>query len=303
MQSLKTLIIFIGLTAVCFGQDSITISGFLEDIGGIPMNDRFNAEVKFYETSTSTIVLQTDTFTTSLAVNPSSSVVGGVKICGGVFAFDVVPTSSVLALDVIWYSLAIDTNENGLDAGDLFEERFKINAVPLLLKGKIKSFWATHGHTSTWKDRYHSPHLAVSPFIVPAGGVKFNVMSADVSSGSSISRISFGIYDRNGNSIALTGLQTIPANTRGLWVVKLDKTIFLEPAELYFTGVGNHEFGGLAVRDSIVADSPLRGAIRDLITDGLIPNSFNPDMIEQHVGSESEGFFQPISITLSYIEE
>jgi hypothetical protein len=54
---------------------------------------------------------------------------------GGVFNFEVLLPASVLGVANPWYELALDTSDpaDGIDANDVFVDRFKVNSVPFAL--------------------------------------------------------------------------------------------------------------------------------------------------------------------------
>jgi len=152
--------------------------------------------------------------TTTTQIGAISS--GTLLSASGVFSIEVDVSGTIIALPEVWYELAVDIDQDGIDSQDWFTERFKIIPVPYALTGVASPFFVCHGGsvTSVGVGTNPSTRLNVSPFMTPAGGVHFTVMSMRGQPTPGI--FSFGIYDENGIGVAnffLYPLKT-PCSTR-----------------------------------------------------------------------------------------
>src|SRR5262249_49352099 len=118
----------------------IYISGTLTDGNGRPpmfkdeqgrtTEPKLAAHIQFFSSDTNQLVAADILTTTS-------------QVIEGVFNIPVLLTDELLALDQLWYSLAIDADRNGLDSNDQFEGRFRIVSVPFALTAKPVKFFDT----------------------------------------------------------------------------------------------------------------------------------------------------------------
>ncbi|MEN6625831.1 MAG: hypothetical protein ABFD69_06330 [Candidatus Sumerlaeia bacterium] len=254
--------------------NTINISGYIEDTNRTPIDGTFDFQVKFYTTET----------TTSFLCDISST----TAVISGVFAIPITLPSALLTLDDVWYSLAIDTNRDGLNDQDLFNGRFQITAVPYALSGKPAPFFSTHPPLGVQNGLFappeYSTYLHVSPFVTPPGGVEFSKMSTKIrlttlpTSDSLI--CSFGIYDTSGTVVVSSG--PIVIKETGIHIIQVKAMGKLEPSKLYYTGVGCNYGDHFLVDRSPGAPVPGEGLIANVVSNGMIPESFNPNTIKEY---------------------
>jgi len=130
-RAVLTLFVFI-LAAVCSLLFSIqvtwaavpatvTIQGTLESLGGEPVSGEFLYRVRFFDGQVDGNLLGETAGTTTVSE-------------GGRFPIVLEPPQPVLDSTVGWYELAVDTEEDGIDEGDVFPERVRIHSVPFALR-------------------------------------------------------------------------------------------------------------------------------------------------------------------------
>ena len=262
----------------------IIVSGYLETDAGVSLNGTFDCEITFFETATITSSIDSQT-TETQAVR-------------GVFAISVTVPEEILTLDEVWYSLAIDTNLNGLDEADLFEGRFQIASVPFSLSTQPADFFATHGGYSpdkvTAMGAADLDDLMVCPFITPSSGVVFDKMSVFFKPGSVPVRCSIAIYDRDGNAVASSGEIILAPGSPLITEVSVSGTLL--PSTLYYTGWGTNSDQGPGIRQPPLPALSTCGRVLNVVVNGIVPQSFSPAAVDN-----SAAIF-PISITLSHVE-
>ena len=165
--------------------------------------------------------------------------------------------------------------------------------------GELISFFETHVHAHR---RTQSSGLATSlfhilwvcPFVTPPEGVEFNRMGA--SFGGMNSTVSFGIYDRRGYAVALSGPISISPDS--YLIREVDVSGSLAPSTLYFTAWAwrrNDVDGMIWVRPAVPPNLAISGRVENVVFDGNIPNSFDPADVVNTFDD------YPISITLSLV--
>jgi hypothetical protein len=247
---------------------AITVSGYMEDSAANPVNGNFAYEVKFYADQTTTTLLGDAKSTTTIA--------------SGVFAIVCAIPEQMLVLDTAWYSLAIDTDRNGLGDQDLFQDRFQITAVPYALTGEPAPFYTTNPasaiNVSPWPNA-----LFVSPFYTGAGGVKFRKMSCrgawEPNSPNDLTSalFTFGIYDSSGHAVVISKPIIVAPNT-GILSMEAAVSGKLKPSKLYYAAWSvNH---GFQVMGPWQQPIPGDGQVKGVVTNGQIPTSFDPAKIE-----------------------
>ena len=128
-------------------------------------------------------------------------------------------------------------------------------------------------------------------FSTPAGGVEFNRMSVWLQNTSgNLKRCSFGIYDTSGKAVAHSG--EIIVNTDFEGIKDIPMTGKLRPSALYYTAWGANSGSGLSTQPIPIPPVPGFGVIPGVVTNGLIPNAFDPGTVV-YVDT-----FQPIAIAL-----
>ena len=258
---------------------------YLETDAGVSLNGTFDCEITFFETATITSSIDSQT-TETQAVR-------------GVFAISVMVPEEMLTLDEVWYSLAIDTNLNGLDEADLFEGRFQIASVPFSLSTQPADFFATHGGYSpdkvTAMGAADLDDLMVCPFITPPSGVVFDKMSVFFEAAAAVPvRCSIAIYDRDGNAVASSGEIILAPGSPLITEVSVSGTLL--PSTLYYTGWGTNSDQGPGIRQPPLPALPTCGRVLNVVVNGIVPQSFSPATVDN-----SAAIF-PISITLSHVE-
>ncbi len=118
-----TLLIFIILwkSSVWAVPETTTIQGSIEAPSGGPVLGTLDYIISFH--------------TDAVGGNELASVTGEVSISkAGRFSIDTVLPPVVLSATDVWYELAIDVGEDGLDTSDRFPERVRIHSVPFALQ-------------------------------------------------------------------------------------------------------------------------------------------------------------------------
>ena len=287
--SFVTLLFCIGVQNASAISNSITISGFLTDSDNNPVTGTFAAEVDFYADQTTTTMIVAATTTT-------------LTVSEGVFSFILGVPNQLLAMNQVWYSLSIDTDQNGLDPDDLFGERFQITSVPCALSTQpVNSFEpipyvCSNGGTS-------SGNLFLTPFTTPSGGVEFTKIGIYLNG---LGKVSFGLYDTSGTAVVRSPLIILSPNAD---TYEIPLSSVLQPSTMYYIGLGCNTNG---LRYSSSSPPLIRaggyGAIFDVVVDGMVPPSFNPasyvpwtDPLMNPYGIETNpeflGFYMPTAIS------
>jgi len=266
----------------------VSITGSLKDSQGNPISGNFATELKFYATENGTTVLDTVTTTT--------------QVTSGVFNITLTPPDSIMMVDDIWYSLAIDSNFSGLDSSDLFANRFCITSVPYALSTPALNYFNTANGCDSWypadPDYYKKNDMCVIPFVSPPGGVEFNKMYIIyrlLDNGPIY--ISFGIYDENGYLLYNSGQKSVQANypdARGYVMVNITGSLL--PSTKYYVGFGhdNDVLNNLFVGCGSGSSAPNLGWLHNVVSYGQIPTYFNPASID----CDLTIIFVPVNITL-----
>ena len=275
------LIGFAGLSGVGWATPQLGVSGRLLDASGNPIHYyegtginrqevkvNLTSQLKFYDSATNLTPLYTLSTT--------------AEAMGGYFSIYFTQPGSVLLKDQIYYTLAIDTDRNGLTSSDLFSGRFQIGAVPFALTAQPSHSFTTHGGkvNSGIKSGYQV--MKTAPFETPAGGIEFNKMNIWISNASAGCSFTFGIYDEQGKIVASSGqIDVKDASISNAYLeVKLPQTIKLEPAKIYYTGVASSGDGRLVNFPSgLTPGDPVMGDVSLATSDGSIPSSFDPGKI------------------------
>ena len=250
----------------------ISITGSLKDSQGNPISGNFATEIKFYATETGTTVLDT--------------VITTAQVTSGVFNITFTPPDSIMMVDDIWYSLAIDSNSNGLDSSDLFANRFRITSVPYSLSTPPLNYFNTFGGIAhgveiyLMPDGYPCEDMCVVPFVSPPGGVEFNKMSILVYGYETV-YFSFGIYDENGYLLYYSGKHLLQQSKGYLNVNVTGKLL---PSKKYYVGFGYYADDpndslniGFATQGP---SAPNWGWLHNVVGFGVIPSWFNPALTE-----------------------
>ena len=272
--------------------NSITVSGYLEDEDGAPIEGEFPWEIRFYSTETTTTALSV------IAWDSPTSPPALAKCVLGLFEIIIDPVPEVLMrLDEVWYSLAIDIGLDGLNADDLFEDRFRITSVPFALTGQVTDYFVTHEvsgftHvTSLFECAYVEgmdrselvDDMILCSFSTPAGGVKFDSMYVllNHSSGPDItpSRVSFGIYDTKGTRIVSTGVIDVETGSERIAEIKVRG--HLNPSTVYYAAWGTNHPEDMQTSGYYKPPIPTAaGRVPDIVDNGLIPDRFDPENIQ-----------------------
>lgn len=302
------LLLLLCATCPCFAIPAQTfINGTLMDEQGKPLmfhdaagttlsTVNLTAVVTFYTSETATVSIYQEVTTTTVFATS-----------GGVFSVGFTLPDSLLALNALWYSLAIDSDQNGIDPDDTFEGRFQITAVPFALSAKPVVFYDTHGGTistssgtkgSFIPSQTFSPlsnYMAVAPFTTPPGGVSFNRMNIFIHRIDPYTRLSFGIYDQSGNLVVTSGrLDTGAAGYSAVYLEINNLSGQLLPSTPYFTAI--MATNPVMLRNTFIPSVPLCGVVAVTPDNGLLPQTFA-------VGSiQTSPEVVPISITLSTID-
>jgi hypothetical protein len=284
-------IFFCLFITLCFSNtNEITISGQYAtgESGVFEFAGEHEWEVIFYDGEISM---------THVGDKPST---GNVEILTtGHFSIKLTLPSDAIGQNELWYQLAIDTDDDGIDADDVFDQRFQITSVPFSVTGQATPFFTAFGGASNPTGPGPNPNLklSVAPFFTPAGGVEFNRMSILVDFWSS-GILSFGVYDKTGNLVASSGDIALPGygyNTYQIIEVTLNERNVLQPSELYYIGwTASSDAVNLGFGPVIPAVGYGYIAIPD--SGGTIPSSFDPTDIQ------SSGFFLALSVSFRLVE-
>ncbi len=271
-KTTTALLAMILLFSATANADLISIGGTLEITDPITsetvsLAGVFDWQLVFYQD-----------LTTTTQIGAISS--GTLLSASGVFSIEVDVSGAIIALPEVWYELAVDIDQDGIDSQDWFTERFKIVPVPYALTGTATEFFITHsgGMPGFGVGANPSTRLNVSPFMTPAGGVRFNTMSMRSQATPGI--FSFGIYDANGVGVALSPAFNLVPNPSGTVVLLHEFPIsgFLQPSSLYYTG-------WTASSDTMnIVPAPTPpingyGIVTIPESGGLVPTSFDPNQI------------------------
>ena len=128
--------LFVSMNANAGGtlKTQLNISGTAADSVGNPISGIKAYRVRFYNAAEAGLQLGTDQ-------------IGSVTLSAeGVFNIPIDPPLEVATLPDVWYELALDTNDDGIDANDVFAERVPIHGVPFahnadLLGGQDGSYY------------------------------------------------------------------------------------------------------------------------------------------------------------------
>ena len=212
----------------------------------------------------------------------------------------------VLVKDHLDYTLAIDTNRNGLDPGDLFDERFQIYAVPFALSAKPVNFFVTHGgyggEFGTHGVQFMHGRMSVAPFETPPGGVEFNQMNVYLHLVEANTTFSFGIYDYDGNLVVSSGPIVVgDVNIlRSFLEIKHEK-INLAPSKHYYTALTHNapKMDAVSLRSGLLPTGPTFGIVDIPTNDGLVPPTFvaDPETFELNMDTHA------LPITLTLVED
>ena len=246
----------------------IPISGYLDDEDGKPLEGVFAWQVLLYADETSTKSL--------------GSVTTGTLVCErGVFSIDVQIQHDLELPQPFWFSLAIDTDEDGLDEDDLFGGRFQVGTVPFSFSSQPTAFYTINaGGLSVGSKSFGSDgklRLHLTPFCSPAGGVLFNRMSVWIIGGATPNpTVSFGIYDAEGKIVATSG--PVILGSTGPMIVEAAAVGHLLPSRLYYAAIASNS-SDVSVLTSPLQPTPGAGYVQNAVANGVIPSSFDPSKI------------------------
>ena len=295
---LWVLIAFVGLSGVGWANPGLWISGRLLDANGNPIHyyagtgeSRYEikvnlgAQIVFYDSETTQS--STSTLDTTAEANE------------GYFNISFILPGSLLAKNQIYYTLAIDADQNGLTSADLFAGRFQIGAVPFALSTQPSHSFMTHvGRVSDAgsfpQDRWQV--MRVAPFEAPAGGVEFNKMNTYITQINPNVTFTFGIYDAQGKLVVSSGpIVNKDTLINAAYIeIKLPQVIRLEPTKIYYTGYATSNYG-VDLAGGVRPANPVMGEVTLLTNNGSIPASFDPGKIAQ---KEYGNYALPIALTL-----
>ena len=109
------------------GPDTISIQGQVSTASGLPVTGTHGYRVQFFNDATVDAQLGAD-------------IDGSVTFAeDGRFAISVVPPGEALAIANLWFALYLDTDDNGIDAADLFGDRIRVESVPFAHRAKAAS--------------------------------------------------------------------------------------------------------------------------------------------------------------------
>jgi hypothetical protein len=198
----------------------------------------------------------------------------------------------------LWYSLAIDVDQNGLTAADNFPDRFEIGSVPFALSAKpVHSYTTFGGNKGGGKSDIQPANLMnVCPFETPQGGVEFNRMNVLLPSGQVGGAFEFGIFDHQGQRIISSGLITIQgANLKDAFLEIQHLTIILQPSTIYYVGMARNNGNYFTFLDGIRPCSPVFGRVTIPQNTGGLPISFSTDSIDPN----NDAIAMPITLSLA----
>lgn len=248
--------------------DAITVSGTLQDETGGWVEGVYPWHVKFYASSEEETVL---------ASAGSSSGETVTTVSQGVFAITIKPVpDQIVERDEVWYSLAMDLNQNGFGPEDEFQTRFQITSVPFSLSAQPVGFFVTNTVTSFLSSSdFPTTQLRLGGFATPPGGVDFSQMSMRLRNQAAVAaRTSFGVYDTSGTLLYSTGEIIIPSGYDAVHTASVSGR--LQPSTFYYAGWGVNQ---PAVVVNSYEGPPIPGAagtIPGVVVNGMIPSSFDP---------------------------
>lgn len=268
----------------------ITLSGHLTDAEGNPIQGGFAAQVRVYSSETKENLV--GTFNTSVIVER------------GNFHGLVLLTGDILLMSEVWYTFAIDLDNNGLDEEDYFDGVYQITSVPFSLTGKPVTFFETHGgqsnrgfgSTGGGGGIIPMNTVWVVPFSSPPGGVQFNRMSCKVGGGSTQAKFMVGIYDERGE-LLYTSPITTPQLRGGPTLHSWEVEGALEPSKIHYGALWSDNWDLQLFMNISVPSVPTSGELYlGGNENGLLPtlafDNINPD-----------GEYYPISIGLYMVDE
>lgn len=168
----------------------------MQDEQGNPLPNDWNVptQLVFYATETSETGLET--------VNATSDILRGI------FTAQVPFPNALLVYEEIWYTLAIDTNRDGIDEGDHFEGRFRIAHVPMAVVTAVQDRFdigriASRGYMSS---RFGSNEVHIREFRTPPSGIVFNrIVSPYMDPLTDATLCNVGLYNSSGHLVYETG--------------------------------------------------------------------------------------------------
>lgn len=193
---LAALLVLLALPLAVLATPRFTLSGVLQDGQGNPLPNDWNVptQLVFYATETSETDLET--------VDATSDILRGI------FTAQVPFPNALLVYDEIWYTLAIDTNRDGLDEGDLFEGRFRIAHVPLAVATAVQDRFdigriSSRGFVGS---SFGANEVNIREFRTPPSGIVFNrIVSPYLDLQTEATLCNVGLYNSAGHLIHETG--------------------------------------------------------------------------------------------------
>ena len=157
----------------------IGVSGRLLDSNGNPIHYTIHDPMAGTVEQHVTLPSRIDFWDSTTAATPFASLLTVTSAFNGYFNMGFVPPISVITKDVIWYSVAIDVDRNGLTSSDNFPERIQITSMPYALSAKPQNAFVTFQGIANYQYAgFQDPKfLHVTPFETPPGGVEFNQMN------------------------------------------------------------------------------------------------------------------------------
>lgn len=239
---------------------TITVAGYLDNAEGDPLNGDFAASVTFHASADSSDSLHV--VTTEAAVRL------------GAFSIGVVLPPDLVRRDTLWYSIAVDTEGDGLSAEDEFPDRLEVRSVPAALEAgharEAEQLTPAEYYELPRAGRgsvgsYLQPTVMLESFRTPREGILFDTLFCSVASFESpYNAYSFGVYDRNGNLIAESGwLNTGPRGEFPENVAYIHNTGLAARVETSYLP-GNTEYFAAIAREGKFAEAPdaYRGPVR-----------------------------------------
>jgi len=115
--SLLVLLLVCPRISICVVPETFTIQGTLESSEGVPLTGIHAYRVGFYDAE--------------IGGSEVSVVTGTVNLSDASrFSIAAILPAVALTLDETWYQLAVDTEDDGIDANDLFSGRVRVHSVP-----------------------------------------------------------------------------------------------------------------------------------------------------------------------------
>lgn len=262
------LAIFLGMASLASAIPStISVSGRI-DGNARAIDGTFTAQIDFFETKTSTTVVSTQT--------------ASITVTSGVFSASIEVPDTLLALDSLYYSVAIDLDGNGIDAGDTFEDRFEVTSVPYSLGARPAPVFLTAPvQTFPTIPAQLVNDIQVVDFVTPPGGLRFSHMSLAHVAGAGAGAVTFsyGIYDETGVMVA--GPATVSFNGPRAWTINDFNMpeMQLPPNKRYYAAFATNS-ASVQVPSSFGTSIPFgRGFIPDGAPGGVLPATFNPETL------------------------